>query len=118
MKYQIELTKKQFEAITKNLDARKQEDMMADTVVAWEEPLNVLIKALGNAKQIKRPRIAVVRFWDETDDGDASAEGILKSNHIDHDAGGGPEFFGDVRERGEHHNGTRYTGRKTYVTIN
>jgi hypothetical protein len=53
--------------------------------------------------------IKVVRFWEETPDGDASAEGVLEENFAEYEAGGGPEYMGDVVDR---------VGKKTYVTIN
>lgn len=57
----------------------------------------------------ERPESVVVRFWEETEDGDASAEGILTRND-EYDAGGGPEYQGNVTDV--------RTGKSTYTTIN
>jgi len=59
--------------------------------------------------ETKRNNTVVIRFWEETEDGDASAEGILEENFVAHKAGGGPEYKGFVVDR---------AGKKIYVTIN
>jgi hypothetical protein len=54
-------------------------------------------------------KTVVVRLWEETPDGDASAEGELQLNEEEYKAGGGPLYKGEVVTR---------EGKRIWVTIN